>query len=365
MKETILCGGTVLNGEFRWEKKDIVIRDGKIVAFSEPGQESGVDISGKLVIPGLMDTHIHGAAGTDTMSGDFEPISAFLVQHGVTSFLPTTMTRPICEIQHILHADTKVSGAQILGFHLEGPYINVKHKGAQNEAYIKSPDWNDFGENPLIKMVTVAPELEGSEEYISRASKHFTVALGHSDCDYETACRALEAGASSVTHLCNAMSAFHHRKPGLLGAGLERDEFYTQVIADGIHSHTAVLRLIYRCKGADRMVLISDAMAAAGLEDGTYDLGGLAVHVRGGEARIASGNLAGSTTNLWDCVCLLERIGIPFEDAVKMASLTPAKMIGVTGKGALNEGYDADLVITDSDRTIHCVMIGGEWADIS
>ncbi len=363
----LLQGGKVLNAEFCWEEKDVLIEEGKIKALLAPGagSQGGVDISGMMVVPGLVDTHIHGAQGTDVMSGDFEPISKFLIRHGVTSFLPTTMTMPIEEINRVLHANRKVSGAQILGFHLEGPYLNEDYKGAQNEKYLKLPDWEDFDDYHCIKMMTVAPELPGAMDYISRASKEFTIALGHSGCDYETAILAMEAGASSITHLCNGMKGLHHRQPHLLGAGLEQNNCYTQVIADGIHIHPGMLRLIYKCKGADRMALISDAMSAAGLPDGTYELGGKAVFVKQGVARIDAGNLAGSTTNLWDCVKLLEQIGIPFESGVKMASLTPARMIGVPNKGAIGPGYDADVLIVDSKRKIQKVMIGGQWADIS
>ncbi len=363
----LLQGGTILNEQFQWEQKDLLIEEGRIKAISDPTpkQKDGIDVTGMLLLPGLVDTHIHGANGTDTMSGNLEPISKFLVRHGVTSFLPTTMTMPLDEIQKVMDSDKKVTGAQILGFHLEGPYVNEKYKGAQNEKYIKAPDWEDFQDYSRVKLLTVAPELEGSMEYIKKASKHFTVALGHSECDYQTACMALEAGAKSVTHLCNAMRPLHHREPGLLGAGMEQEGFFTQVIADGIHIHPGMLRLIYQVKGSDKMVLISDAMSAAGLPDGEYELGGQKVYVNKGEARIEAGNLAGSTTNLWDCVCFLENNGIPFEEAVKMASLTPATMIGATKKGALAVGKDADLIVTDSSRNIHKVMVGGEWADIS
>ena len=363
----LLQGGTILNEQFQWEQKDVLIEDGIIKALLEPSEktEEGIDVTGKLILPGLVDTHIHGANGTDTMSGNFEPISRFLVKHGVTSFLPTTMTMPLEEIQKVMDSDKAVSGAQILGFHLEGPYVNVAYKGAQNDKYIKHPDLNDFKDYSQVKLLTVAPELEGSMEYIKEASKQFAIALGHSECDYQTACSALEAGAKSVTHLCNAMRPLHHREPGLLGAGLEQDGFYTQVIADGIHIHPGMLRLIYQVKGSDKMVLISDAMSAAGLPDGEYELGGQKVFVNKGEARIEAGNLAGSTTNLWDCVCLLEQIGIPFEEAVKMASLTPATMIGATKKGTIAVGKDADLIVTNPSRTIDEVMVGGQWADIS
>ncbi|MDY4975722.1 MAG: N-acetylglucosamine-6-phosphate deacetylase [Clostridia bacterium] len=363
----LLQGGKVLNEQFEWEEKDVLIGEGKIEALLAPGTggRDCVDVSGLLILPGLVDTHIHGADGTDTLDGDFEPISKFLIRHGVTSFLPTTTTTSVQQINKTLHADRKVSGAQILGFHLEGPYLNAAYKGAQNEIYLKQPDWEDFDDYSHVKMMTVAPEIPGALEYIRQASQKFTIALGHSDCTYETAVQAMEAGASSVTHLCNGMKGLHHRQPNLLGAGLEQKGCYTQVIADGIHIHPGMLRLIYQCKGPDRMTLISDSMSAAGLPDGTYDLGGQAVFVKEGVARIDAGNLAGSTTNLWDCVKLLERIGIPFEDGVKMASLTPARMIGAAHKGAVGAGFDADLLLTDQNRNIHRVMVGGQWADIS
>lgn len=363
----LLQGGKVLNEAFQWEEKDVLIGEGRIEALLPPGTggRECIDVSGRLILPGLVDTHIHGAHGTDTMSGNFEPISKFLVKHGVTSFMPTTMTMPISELKRVMSSSRQVSGAQILGFHLEGPYLNETYKGAQNEKYLKLPDWNDFEDYSFIKMMTIAPELEGSMEYITRASQQFTIALGHSDCDYETALRAMDAGATSITHLCNGMKPLHHRSPNLLGAGLEQNRCYTQVIADGIHLHPGMLRLIYHCKGADRMALISDATSAAGLPDGIYDLGGKRVHVKDSVARIDAGNLAGSTTNLWDSVKLLERIGIPFEQAVKMASRTPANMVGASKKGTIAVGNDADLLIITEQREIEQVMIAGQWVDIS
>lgn len=363
----LLQGGKVLNEQFAWEEKDILIGEGKIEALLAPGTggRECVDVSGMMILPGLVDTHIHGAAGKDTITCDFETISKFLICHGVTSFLPTTTTVSVEDIKRVLQSERTVSGAQILGFHLEGPYLNAAYKGAQNAKYFKLPDWADFEDDSHVKMMTVAPEISGAMDYIRQAAQKFTIALGHSDCDYETAVQAMEAGASSITHLCNGMKGLHHRQPNLLGAGLEQPNFYTQVIADGIHIHPGMLRLIYKCKGPEKMVLISDSMCAAGLSDGTYDLGGKTVFVKEGVARIETGNLAGSTTNLWDCVKLMERIGVPFEHAVEMASLTPAKMIGATGKGAIGAGYDADLVIIDEKRNIQKVMIGGQWADIS
>lgn len=359
----LLKGAKILDGNYRFTFKDILVVDGKIDQVYLPGEGDHedfdiVDLSGKTILPGLIDTHIHGAGGVDTMDADFEPVAAFLAKHGVTSFLPTTMTASLEDIYHVLNTRTDVKGAQILGFHLEGPYINPNYKGAQNPDFIKEPEWEDFMSFNNIKMLTIAPELQGAMEYIKKASQKFVVALGHTDCDYSTAVEAIRCGANSVTHLFNAMRPLRHREPGLIGAAGE-NKIYAQIISDGIHIHPAVVYLAYQIFGPSRLVLISDAMRATGLEDGTYDLGGLTITVSGGVARTESGNLAGSTATLWDCVKRAASFGIPFEDAVRMASLTPAKMIGADTKGVLSVGKDADLFVVDDDKNICYTMIAG------
>ena len=247
-------------------------------------------------------------------------------------------------------------GAKILGFHLEGPYISARHKGAQNEKYIKNPDIDEFNTLKNIKMVTVAPELDGAAAFIKRSGA--VVSLGHTDSDYETAISAIESGAACLTHTFNAMPPLNHRSPGVIGAAVEKN-IYAQVICDGIHIHKAVILALYKMFGRDRMILISDSMRAAGLPDGEYDLGGQMTTVCGGVARLSDGTIAGSTSFLWQCVKKAVEFGIPKEDAVIMASRTPARLMGMK-LCEIKEGYSADLIVADDDMNIKTVLVDGK-----
>ncbi len=338
---------------------DLTAENGKITALApHTAGGDGEDFGGAVAIPGLVDIHTHGCDGHDTMDGELEGISAFLGQNGTTSFLPTTMTMDIDTIRKAMNADTNVSGAQVLGFHMEGPYIATKYKGAQNEKFIKAPDLAEFNSLPNVKMVTLAPELAGSMEFIRGCRA--AVSLGHTACDYDTAIEAIGAGACCLTHTFNAMPPFHHRNPGPIGAAIDR-RIYVQVISDGLHLHKAVVMTLYKLFGPDRMVLISDSMRATGLSDGDYEFGGQTIEVRGSVARTLDGAIAGSTSTLWQCVNKAVEFGIPFEDAVRMATAVPAEIIGATGKGRLAVGYDADLLILNADRTLNKVMIAGKF----
>jgi N-acetylglucosamine-6-phosphate deacetylase len=261
------------------------------------------------------------------------------------------------DIEKTMNSKTDCKGAQILGFHMEGPYINVKYKGAQNEKFIKAPDFEEFKKLPNVKMVTIAPEVEGSMEFIKQAKDLCVVSLGHTDTTYDIAMEAIKNGANCLTHSFNAMPPLHHRNPGLLGAGMETG-IYAQIICDGLHIHKAVILAMYKIFGTDRLVLISDSMRATGMSDGEYEFGGQPIEVKNGVARTMEGAIAGSTTNLWACVNKAVEFGIPFEDAVKMATETPATMIGVN-KGQLKEGFDADFVVLNDDRTINGTYIAG------
>ena len=342
---------------------DVYVTGGKIdrIALhtadgSAPGDE-GNDFGGATAIPGLVDIHTHGCVGHDTMDGRFDEMCDFLAKSGTTSWCPTTMTQSIENISKAMHGNTDCRGANILGFHMEGPYINVKYKGAQNEKYIKNPDLAEFEALPNIKMVTIAPELEGSLDFIRECKA--SVSIGHTDCDYRTALAAIDAGAACLTHTFNAMNPIHHRKPGPIGAAFEK-KIHVQLICDGLHVHKAVVLMLYKLFGRDRVVLISDSMRATGLGDGEYEFGGQPVIVKDNVARTLDGAIAGSTSTLWQCVKKAVEFGIPFEDAVYMATATPAGLIGVRSKGRLAGGSDADFLILDDDLEISKVVIGGE-----
>ena len=347
---------------FEGKQTDITIENGKITAIAPAsGSGEGVDCTGLRVIPGLVDMHTHGCAGFDTMDAHFEEMSVFLAKNGTTSWLPTTMTQSYDAIRRVTEADRKVSGAQILGFHMEGPYINMSRKGAQNGKFIKNPDLAEFKTLDGMRVVTIAPELEGSMEFIKECGA--LVCIGHTDADYDTCIRAIEAGANCLTHTFNAMPGIHHRNPGPIGAAVTKN-IYVQAITDGLHLHPAIVMLLYKTFGPERMVIISDAMRATGLGDGTYEFGGQDIEVKDGVARTMDGAIAGSTSTLWRCVRQATAFGVPFDDAVRMATRTPADMIGAPEKGRIEVGADADLLLLNADLEIERVMIAGKfWSE--
>ena len=338
---------------------DITIENGKFTAITPASADTvGEDCGGKTVIPGLVDIHTHGCAGYDTMDAHFEEISNFLAKNGTTSFLPTTMTMDYDSIRRVTEASREVSGAQILGFHMEGPYIAMKYKGAQNEKFIKDPDLEEFKSLADMKMVTIAPELAGSLEFIKNCGA--VVSIGHTAADYGQCIEAIDAGAMCLTHTFNAMSPIHHRNPGPIGAAVEKN-IYVQAITDGLHLHPSIVKLLYKTFGVERMVIISDSMRATGLGDGTYEFGGQDIIVKDSVARTLDGAIAGSTSTLWTCVKRAASFGIPFEDAVCMATRTPADLIHMPNKGRIEVGADADLLLLDEHREIEKVMIAGAF----
>lgn len=338
--------------------KNIIIRDGKISEITEKNTSTGLDAKGRRVIPGLIDVHTHGCIGKDTMDADFKEMCRYHALNGTTAWLPTTMTMDYDSLMSVCNAKTDFDGAQILGFHFEGPYINKKCKGAQNERYIKNPSVTDFAAFKNVKMITVAPELESAIEFIKTVSNSCVVSIGHTDCDYETAIKAIDAGAVSLTHTFNAMPPLHHRNPGPIGAGFEK-HIYAQLICDGFHISKPVVLAAYKMFGPDRLTLISDSIRPAGMPDGQYESGGLDVFVKDKTIRLSDGTIAGSYATLWDCVKKAAEFGIPFNDAVRMATATPAECLGVN-KGKIAVGYDADMLIISDALEIDEVIIGGK-----
>lgn len=343
---------------------DIGIEDGKIAAIAPAGKlpYEGCDFGGAKVYPGLIDTHTHGCIGHDTMDKDLAEMSEYYLRNGVTTWYPTTMTVSGEDIIAATKVNlSKIGGANIPGFHLEGPFINVKYKGAQNERFVVAPDMELIEKCDKVKKITVAPEVEGAMEFIAECKRlGIVVSVGHSTCDYEIAKDAFSAGASCLTHTYNCMSPLHHRAPGPIPAGAESGA-YAELICDGIHVHPAMVRLLVKLYGSERIVLVSDSVRAAGLEDGVYDLGGLDITVKGGVARTKDGNLAGSTATLLYCVKRAIEFGIPEERAFMMATANPARLMGLDKKGKIEVGCDADIIILDKELNLKAVIVRGEF----
>ena len=336
---------------------DLTVEDGKFTVIGQT-EEQGIDLHGLDIFPGLIDIHCHGAMGYDILSGDeeLERMNVYFASRGITTWYPTT-GGSADNIRRILRTPlSDVRGANMPGFHLEGPYLSPDALGAIAAESIKLPDISDFAEFDNIKLITLAPELPGALDYIRATAAR--VAIGHTTADYATAMAAIEAGASCVTHTFNAMTPLHHREPGVLGAAIDGD-IWVQVISDGVHLHPSVVKMLYRTFGK-KMILISDAVSGTGLPDGVYlKQGKYPRRIENGTIRTSTGRLAGSASDLYRDVCKAIEFGIPREDAFYMASTAPAEYMGLN-KGRIENGYDADFIAVDAENSIHTVVIGGE-----
>ncbi|MBR6728661.1 MAG: N-acetylglucosamine-6-phosphate deacetylase, partial [Clostridia bacterium] len=340
-----LKNGMILREDFEFLQGDLSFSN----RIAEAGEAGEIDCTGLYVLPGLVDVHTHGALGFEANQpdADFKAWQRFLLENGVTTFLPTTVTDTK---ENILAALDKFCDA--VGINMEGPYLSVAKKGAHAAEKICEIDL-DFLKSvkERVKIVTVAPEEgENLKKIKEIANMGMRVSLGHSIADYDTAKLAISEGATQITHTFNCCPPLDHRAPGLIGAAFESEGVFCEVISDGIHLHPAIVHMLYKQVGTERMVLISDAISATGLSDGKYTLAGLEVFVKDGVARLAAGNLAGSTITLLEGVRRAVRLsGIPLNEAVKMASHTPAKALGLTTVGSLADGKDADVLVLDKD----------------
>jgi len=348
----------IYNAKIGNEIKSIEIIDGTISKIGENVSNGDFDAGFNRIIPGLIDVHIHGCLGYDTMDCNLEPIAKALAERGTTSFLPTTTTDSYEKQYAVSQSNTDCDGAEILGFHFEGPYLSKEKKGAMNELYIKNPDIDEFKSYKNIKMVTVAPETEGAMEFIKAITPDCIVSIGHTVCDYDIAVKAIENGANCLTHTYNAMPQLLHRDAGPIGAAIQKG-IYAQLIGDGFHVSPAVVYATYKMFGPERVVLISDTIRPADMPDGEYESGGLKVILKNSEARLENGTIAGGFTFLFDILKKVVSFGVPFEDALRSATQTPAEMLGIK-KGKIEVGYDADLLIIDEDINLKNVFVGGK-----
>lgn len=379
MSRIAIVNGNVLTPTYRLERGVVLVEGNKIAAVARgpalaiPADAQIIEAQGLTVCPGFIDVHVHGGAGHDTMDATPEALtgmSAFFARHGVTGFLPTTVTASreatLAAIRAVAdHQQAKPAGAQALGVHLEGPFISAERPGAQNPRFIRSPDPEEYEALFAlgnVKLISLAPEAPGAEALIAYAlSRGATVAVGHSSASYEQVLAAVRLGLNHAAHTYNTMQGLHHRQPGTAGAALTCDEIYAEIIVDLVHVHPAMVKLLVRAKGLDRALLVTDAICAAGMPDGTYELGGQEIIVTEGEARLPSGNLAGSTLTMEHAVRnVMQAAGLSWAEAIRLATLTPAKSIGMDHrKGRLSPGYDADITLLDEHLEVVLTMVAG------
>ena len=358
-------------------KTNIGIENGRIAYIGDEENIEPIFETDGIVVPGFIDEHIHGAGGADAMDGTVESlqtISEFLAREGTTGFLATTMTQSPENITNALKAVKKVrekgeyKGAEVLGVHLEGPFISPKHVGAQPLEYVATPDaelfdkYNEASGNS-IKIVTLAPEVEGGLGLVKHLSNIGVVAsVGHTGGKYADVVNAVAAGATNVTHTYNAQTGLHHREAGVVGAAMLLDELNCEMICDTIHVSVPAIKLVIKNKPHDKYTLITDAMRAKGMPDGKSELGGQDVFVNNGEARLADGTLAGSVLKMNVAVKnLVEKAGVPFTDAIDFATYNPAKNIGVLNeRGTIEVGKRADLTVLNSDFEVLYTLVNGK-----
>lgn len=365
----IIKGGKVFQEDGSFLEQALYINDHRLVDKAKyQDDEKVIDAEGLLVLPGLVDIHSHGAAGEDFSDGNPEGLKKILQYEkrcGITSYCPTSMTFPKERLRQIF---ASIKGAQteeeakVVGINMEGPFLDPAKKGAHVEEWIAAPDAAFVRElnqdvDGLVRLVTLAPNMDGAEEFIKEMHEEVCISLGHTAADYDCASRAMKLGAHHVTHLYNAMQPFGHRAPGLIGAAMDDPECMVELICDGYHIHPSAIRAAFRLFGPERVILISDSMRATGMENGTYELGGQEVTVKDRKAVLKDGTLAGSATNLFGCMCKAIEFGVPVDQAIFAATRNPARSIGIYDRtGSVHTGKEADLLLVTENFELKRVI---------
>jgi N-acetylglucosamine-6-phosphate deacetylase len=374
--------GTLMTPFETIPKGVVVFRDGKILAVGRaaevkiPKKATVIDACNRIIAPGLIDIHVHGAKGRDLMEASYEAINqlaVFLTRHGTTSFLPTTVSASrsaLLNVARVIRTAMKkgTDGAEVLGVHLEGSYISPQRSGAQDLSFIRLPSLDEFDEiweasEGTVKIVTLAPEIRGADRLLAKLHGLGIVAsVGHSNATYSEIEEAIKHGVQHVAHTFNAMRGFHHREPGVVGAVLVRDELTAELICDNVHVHPAAVKLLVKAKGPGKVVLVTDAIQPTGMPDGSYKMRKRDVTVTNGVCRFESGELAGSTLTMNKAVRnVMKSVGIPLQTAIRMGTINPAVVANVDQwKGSLEPGKDADIVIIDDDVNVFMTLVKGK-----
>lgn len=373
-----ITGGQVFDLEQGFVSRDVCFDGEKLEQSSGDGKT--YDASSCYVIPGLTDLHFHGCVGedfSDATPDGLQKMADYELSRGVTQICPAGMTLGEDQLTRICqnaaaHRAKNPGGAELVGLHLEGPFLCKAKKGAQNEAFLHDPDPAMLhrlqqAAQGMVKLVTLAAEQPGALEFIRSAQEDgITVSLGHTTADYDTACAAYEAGARQATHLFNAMPPFTHRAPGVVGAAFDHPQVKVELISDGVHIHPSVVRAVFQLFGAGRVILISDSLRATGMPDGRYPFGGQEIEVHGNRATMADdpNTLAGSVSDLMACMRSAVSFGIPLHDAVRAAAVNPAQVLGVFDRlGSLDVGKTANLAILDQNLNLKDVFFRGQLVD--
>ena len=366
----------VFGADCKFEKCDLEFNNGIITNIAPAGSLAGeiIDASGRYVLPGFVDIHTHGCVNSDFCDANpagIEKMLSYYGKHGITSIAATTMSLDLEALTCVMVAAASYCGkrgygAVLHGINMEGPFLNKAKCGAQKPENVIAPDIAAFERlfeisNGNIRLLSLAPELPGAAELIRKACEYCKVSLAHTNADYETAAAAFNAGASHVTHMFNAMPPLTHREPGVIGAAFDYADF-AEIICDGVHIHSSVVRAVFEMFGRGRICLVSDSIRATGMPDGEYELGGQTIILKGGRSNLSVGGaIAGSAANLFDCFQNAVKFGIPLEIAVQAAAINPARAVSIDSLvGSLEIGKAADFLILGSNLELIHVYIGGE-----